>query len=397
MALIGRLLTISFAVMLLLGALPVAADAAAPAGTLDSALVSKIEDAIQTAIKNPSNLGLAVGIVKGGQVVYTKGFGMAELGTDRAVTPQTVFLLSAIAKTATATAVMQLQAAGKLDLDAPVVKYLPYFKLASGSYQEATVRQFLLHRAGLLGSDEGEDEEHYRAPSTDDGALEKFVRSLETEDLAAPGENFKYGDLGYEILGDVVAKVSGQTYEAYVRDHVFTPLGMTHSTFGPRDVDPALLAPPHVFKPYTAQAMKLDYFPYSREHSPSIGLCSNVEDMTRYALAHLNRGKLDGAQVLPVAAYDAMWKGTPIPEGSEPEPFQGGYTDYGLGWGVSDAGGHRIVGHGGNEDGFHAGFWLAPDDGVGVVMMDNHEFASMPVEQLAYQVLQMVLGVEVGG
>jgi CubicO group peptidase (beta-lactamase class C family) len=292
---------------------------------------------------------------------------------------------------------MQLQAAGKLDLDAPVVKVLPYFKLASGPYQEATVRQFLQHRAGLLGSDKGEDEEHCRAPSTDDGALERFVRSLESEDLATPGENFKYGDLSYEILGDVVAKVSGQTYEAYVQDHIFKPLGMTHSTFGPRDVDPQLLAPPHVFKPYTAQAIVLDYFPYSREHGPSNGLCSNVEDMARYALAHLNRGKVDGAQVLPPAAYDAMWKGTPVPEGKEPEEFADGYTGYGLGWGVSDTGGHGIVGHGGWGDGFHSGLWLAPDDGVGVVMMDNHEFASMPVEQLAYQVLQMVLGVEVGG
>jgi CubicO group peptidase (beta-lactamase class C family) len=199
-------LSVLFAFSLLLSAAGATADTPTPA--LDPALTARIETLVRDTMAGvPTIPGIGLGIIEDGQIVYTKGFGVQSTATQTPVTSESVFLLASISKTATATSIMQLKEQGKIDLDAPVVKYLPYFKLDSDTYQSITIRQLLGHRAGLdYGKDE--DEAHYRSPSLDDGALERWVRGMASDKaLWQPGKRFYYSDLGFEILGDVIAKV----------------------------------------------------------------------------------------------------------------------------------------------------------------------------------------------
>lgn len=358
---------------------------AAPTVTLDSALVAKIEAAITQTMKIYQIPGLSIGIIKDGQIAYTKGFGLAEVGTERAVTPETVFQLGSVSKMMVGIAIMQLKEQGKIDLDAPVTDYLPYFKMADERYKEITIRQILSHRSGLrysTGYGFYWYTSDYQSPEYDDGSLERHVRNLTQVKLQfTPGKSMQYSDLGFEILGDVIAKVSGQNFEAYTQEHIFGPLGMMHTSFMVRDIPPELLAAPHGYGPKVNS-----FFPYSRQHAPSSHLFSNVDDMLRYALAQLNQGQLGETRILPAIAYGEMW--TAQGDTNLPSPWE---RKVGLGWFLGGQEGPRLVGHGGMDIGFGCGFIMAPDDGLAVVVMVNREY---PAEEFSYQVMAWLLEAE---
>jgi len=127
-----------------------------------------------------------------------------------------------------ATAAMTLVEDGKMELDEKVVTYLPYFELADERYREITVRQILMHRSGMTDVEDYE----WDRPQHDAGAAERFVRSLKSEPLlAAPGALFSYSNMGFDVMGDVIAKASGMSFEEYVKQAILTPLGMKKSSF----------------------------------------------------------------------------------------------------------------------------------------------------------------------
>src|SRR5262249_32671923 len=219
-------------------------------------------------------------------------------------------------------------------------------------------------------------------PEFDDKALERFVRSISNLSLvSAPGERFGYSNTAYEALGDVIAKVSGESFEDYVQHHILTPLGMKHSPLLWRDADTTLQTAPHVKeqgKPVVSQV-----FPYSRAHAPSSTLYSSIEDMSRYAIANLNRGELDGNRILKAATYDSMWK--PV--------ATAGNAQVGISWFLANLQGHRVVLHSGGDVGFNSFLVLAPDDGIAVVAMSNYAAGQCFVCDVSFDALRLMLGV----
>ena len=186
--------------------------------------------------------------------------------------------------------------------------------------------------------------------------------------LFRPGKDWAYSSTGFDILGDVVAKVSGQNFEDYVQDHVLTPLGLEASSYLLSDVNPAALVAPHMYDE-KGNAKTLDFFPYSRTHAPSGAFYSNVNDMARFAVANMNHGELNGTRVLPASAYDKMW--APQAASSWAQNFGPQVTSYGLGWWVGEFKGHRIIGNYGTEFGFQSHLGLFPDEGIAVIALVN--------------------------
>jgi CubicO group peptidase (beta-lactamase class C family) len=336
----------------------------ASASKLDAATSAKVDALVESQMDELGVPGIAVGIVKDGELVYAKGFGVSERNGGEPVTPSTVFQLSSIAKTFTSTAILQLVEQGKIDLDAPATKYLPYFALADGREDEITVRQLLTHTSGLPDTD-WTNPAVYGEARFDDAALEDQVRSAqEVSLLSDPGTLFEYSGLGYEVLGDIIAKVSGQTYEAYVAEHVFAPLGMQHSTLLLADVDPGALAKPHV-PGDDGQVVVSDVFPYTRSYGPDSTLYSNVEDMAAYAIAALNRGAVGQPAVLAPESYDAAWQiytATALPPPDD---------NYGFGWMLGERDGEPVVGHAGIDIGYNSFLAMLPAQSAAVIVMTN--------------------------
>jgi len=309
--------------------------------------------------------GLGVGIVQEGEIVYAKGFGVQSLETRAPVTPDSVFCTASIAKCFVASAVLQLAEQGQLDLDAPLVQYLPYFKLDDERYRQITIRQMLSHTSGMPDMDEGEYDELVSHPETDEGAAERYVRGLSQRKMvAAPGERFLYSNMAYNVLGDLIAKLTGQTFEAYMKGHILLPAGMPESTFFFPEVARDRLAVPHLRTP---EMIVNPVYPYHRADAPASFLHSTVREMCHWCIACLDQGLYHGRRFLSPASYDLMW--TPVAPWGYP-PF---YEDVGLGWTLGHFDGVKTVGHGGMGFGWTDFLIFLPEVKRAAIILCNEE------------------------
>jgi CubicO group peptidase (beta-lactamase class C family) len=374
----------------------------AVAKLLDQTFVKDLESLITEKMREQQVPGFSIAIVKDGEVAYARGFGLASVESQKPVTSQSIFIMGSMSKAFAATGILQLNEAGKLWLDAPVTDFLPYFRLADDRYKEIRIRHLLTHTSGLGFWPPIEDWDLLKywsktTPEFDDGALERYVRSLHEVSLAfAPGSGYDYSDAAYNVLADVVAKASGQTFEAYMREHVLALLGMNKSSFLLQEVDQELLVSPH-YPDETGAAVASRIFPYSRSQIAAGYLMSNADDMAKWALANLNRGELNGTRILADSTYDEIWKVQVDPALPPPQSFGYGFGTYSFGWNIQQIGEHPIVTHAGGELGFCSYITLAVKDAIGVVAMANRlDSLSGPklAGEMATVTMNQLLGVE---
>jgi CubicO group peptidase (beta-lactamase class C family) len=321
-----------------------------------TSLETTLDRLIGDAMASHGLPGLAVGVVKEGKTVYAKGFGVTDLGTGDPVTADTLFHVASVSKTFVATAILQLVETGKIELDDTVTKHLPYFRLDDDRYGKITIRHMLSHRSGMP------DVRDYRwdKPEYDDGALERYVRGLADKKLKSPpGARVHYSNMAYEVLGDVIAKVSGQPFERYLKEMIFSPLGMEKSTFLNVEEDQKLRATPHTGFP---DPEICPVYPYTRIHAPSSTLKSNAREMCHWIVANIRRGSFEKNRILKVSSYGRLWK--PIAD-------VGRGRSIACGWFVDEYKGHGCVLHGGADRGFQSYVILFPEEGAGVVILSN--------------------------
>ena len=331
--------------------------------------------------------GLAVAVVREEEIV-ARGFGVRDVGSGAVVTPETMFHLASVSKPFVATAVVSLseaQDAGvpRLDLDAPIIDLVPEFTLADGREGEVTARHLMSHTSGLPDvADYG-----WHDPQLGDDALSEFARSLAGWRLQSePGSVFSYSNAGFELLGLLLSRVTGTTFETAIRQQVLTPLGMRSSTFLRGEVPGHLAASPHVGMPLSVPE---GAYPYTRRHAPSSTLHSNLVEMCRWMVAHF------------APAEEATWRfrravGTAGRRAARPDvaaggaggrPALGGRVVARLG--VGSYGGHRTLSHSGADPGFGSRLVLVPERRTGVVVLANSN--TVPTSNIAAAALDLAL------
>lgn len=322
---------------------------------------------------------LSVAIVTRGEVLYSKGFGRLNLTRPTPNSPTALFHMASVTKPFVATAIMQLVEQGAIALDDPVVKHLPYFTMASGAYQQITIRQMLSHVSGMPD----ETDYAWESPSFDDNALERYVRGLSTRAMiAAPGTKRAYSNIAFEVLGDLIAKVSGTSFEQYVASHVLVPAGMTSSTLLYAEARGRALASPHLVDGQLAVSVS-KVFPYNRMHAPSSTLYSNADDMARWLRVLLNDGTLDGKTILTPSSLHEMWRAH----------FAAARGEVGLGWMLGDDEGEPTIYHQGRDTGFASFLILYPKLGIGIALMTNGE--DLPINRLVAAARQFTAAQEI--
>ena len=327
----------------------------------------ELDAALQEIIAHWDMPGLAVGVVQGDEIVYAKGFGVQSLEKRIPVTPDSIFCVASVSKPFVATAVMQLAERGEINLDAPILQYLPYFQMNDERYRQITIRQMLSHTSGMPDMDENEYNELVTHPEWDDGAAERFVRHLSKRKLTAnPGERFCYSNIAYNVLGDMIAKVTGKSFESAVKEQVLIPSGMLNSTFLPTEIPPDLLAVPHLRSP----EMRVNpIYPYHRADAPASFLHTTAQDMCHWGITCLNRGNYGGQSILSPASYEMMW--TPVAERSHSRPSM--YEEMGLGWTLGHFKGVKTVIHGGAGFGWTAFLLILPEKNCAAAILCNEE------------------------
>jgi CubicO group peptidase (beta-lactamase class C family) len=323
-------------------------------GTDFSAVDAYVERQME-ALKIP---GLALSIVQGNQVAYMHGYGKS--GPDgRPVTAQTAFMIGSTTKSFTALAIMQLVEAGKLELDTPVQTYLPWFHVIDPQVSaQITLRQ-LLNQTGGFSTSTGRQE--LAAHDQSDNAIETSVRRLADVELAhSPGAVHEYSNVNFNILGLIVQTVSGQTYESYVQEHIFDPLGMRHSFTSQEEAMKGGMATGYRSWFGTPRPGNV---PYNRGNLPSGYLICSGEDLAHYLIAQLNDGRYGDASVLSPEGVAEMHKAAVPTESTD--------IYYGMAWYVETRNGVTVISHSGVNANFLTSMLMIPEEKLGVAVTFN--------------------------
>ncbi len=297
---------------------------------------------------------MTVAVALDGRIVYSKGFGTADVENAVAAKGETLIRTGSLAKPITAVAAMTLVEAGKLDLDAPVQKYCPAFPQKKWTI---TTRELLTHTSGIrhYKGDEVDSTKHYN------GMSEGFAIFAADPLLFQPGTKFSNSTYGYTVAGCVIEGASGEKYYDYVREHVLVPANMTH-TF----VDDLYSIVPHRARGYQTKNGKVENAgPMDSSYKiPGGGLVSTAEDFVRFGSA-----LMDGKIVRP-KTLAAMWTPTGVPSFSNGKP-----SSYGLGFGVLTIDGQQYIAHSGEQQGTSTDMVFIPGKHFAVAVFTNDQDA----------------------
>ena len=324
--------------------------------------------------------GVAVVVVQGGEVIYCKGFGVASLETNKPLTPQTIFDLASVSKSFTALGVLLLQDKGLIDIDTSVQQYLPDFQPNDERASQITVRQLLNHTSGLPGAfsaplifQEGEDE------------MQALVAALSRVRLnREPGSSFEYADINYCLLGAIIERVTGATFEEYIQQNIFDPLEMDNTTLYPDKAAALDRADGH--QPLYGRIVTRN-MPIYRSALPAGWVMSCVEDMAKWLVVHLNNGSNAEGQVFPGDCIREAHTTAVLFEENGEE------MGYGMGWFINDNNDTQLVWHGGDTPTFTADMLLLPEYDVGVVVLVNSQ-ACTTGHSIAPGVANRIFGLE---
>lgn len=333
--------------------------------------------------------GMAIAVVKDGQVIHSKGYGVKEAGKPDAVSDATLFAIASNSKAFTSAALAVLVDEGKLNWDDKVQKYLPYFQLYSPYVSaELTVRDLLCHRSGLATF--SGDLVWY---GTSHSRREILERARHLEPVMGFRAGFGYSNVLFLAAGEIVAEVSGMSWDEFVQQRFFAPLNMGTANTSIRDFTPATnKAMPHNRKGGVNEV--IDYVDWDNI-GPAGSINASVRDMTPWMLAQLGKGTYNGKALWSEARSREMWEmHTPIPVGKWQRTNQPSrhFNGYGLGWELMEYGGEKIVSHGGGADGFISKTVLIPGKNIGFVILTN-SLNSVP-SCLTYALLDQFLNVQ---
>ena len=306
--------------------------------------------------------GMAVVIVMGGEVIYTRGFGLRDVEHNKSVTPDTLFRIGSDTKAFTAMATVMSQDDGKLSLEDSPKKYLPYFKLQDPEANlKVTVRDLLCHRAGLGRTDNIE--------FTGMLTRAEVIRVIGmAKPIARFREKFTYNNAMFAVAGEVVAKAQHSTWDKVITDQIFLPLGMDSSNLSLSEM---LRSPDFAYGyQYLPETKETKRMPPAKLEAvaPAGAINSNARDMAQWLRFMLARGVWNGKRLVSEAGYNEL-----ITEQIKISSSVG----YGLGWYLVDWKGHKVVVHAGNTAGYSAEVALMPDHGVGVVTLTNQDDSSI--------------------
>jgi CubicO group peptidase (beta-lactamase class C family) len=337
-----------------------------------------LDDYIRDAMEKWQVPGLAIAVVKDGEIVLARGYGKRHIDRDEAVTSDTLFSIASCTKSFTAASIAMLVDEGKLHWDDPVRKHLPDFRVADPYVTEhVTIRDLLCHRTGLVRGDLlGMNSSFTRA---------EMLRRVQFLPQAAPFRTkVTYNNLMFTVLGEIIEKKSGMTWHDFVTKRIFEPLEM-NSTAPERARAPAdRLAMRHRF--YDGQLAPLRTQIYEHATAPAGAIHSTAPDMARWLRFHLREGEHTGHQLVSKDAMREMHSlhhSIPVKWRPDSDVYDARVVGTGLGWYVRDYRGRKLIQHGG---GWGADMGFVPEENLGVVILSNRDWNGL-VWMLVYDVI----------
>jgi CubicO group peptidase (beta-lactamase class C family) len=336
--------------------------------------------------------GLSVAIVKDGKVVTTKGYGVRKLGEPALADENTLFAIGSNTKAFTSATLATLVDEGKISWDDPVYERLPGFQMYDPYVShEMTIRDLLTHRSGM-GLGEGD---LLFWPHTTFTRAEIIYRLRFMKPASSFRSRFAYDNLLYMTAGQIIPAVTGKSWEDYVREKILRPLGMNTTNLSNADFKPGDdYAWPH--SKVEGKLRPIEFVNLDNA-GPAGSINSSVAEMAKWVLLQLNHGKIPGREerIFSERQSHEMWSAqTILPAGERQGPLaalSGKFVAYGLGWGLRDYRGRKLVGHSGGVAGFVSRVMLVPEENLGVVVLTNAEQGGA-FDSILYHILDSYFG-----
>lgn len=348
---------------------------------------------VQRSMKTFNVPGMAVAIVKDQKVVVSKGYGVRKLGEPTPVDAQTMFGIGSNTKAFTTASLAMLVDEGKISWDDPVYQRLPGFVMYDPYVaKEMTIRDLVTHRSGMgLGEGDLLIFPHSTYTRADIIYRLRFMRPQ-----SSFRSRYAYDNLLYIAAGQIIPAVTGTSWDDFVRQRIFAPLGMSHSNVS----NAAFKAEDDYASPHSEVDGKLQPVPFGNidNAAPAGAINSCAADMARWALLQLNHGKVPSTdkQLFSEKQSRELWSPqTIVPINDPPAPLRAlktNFAAYGLGWFLRDYHGRKLVGHTGGVAGFVSRVMLVPEENLGVVVLTNAE-QSGAFDSVLYHILDSYFGV----
>lgn len=346
----------------------------------------EFDEYVNKAIKDWGVPGVAIAIVKNDRVVFAKGYGVRELNKPAPVDENTLFAIGSSSKAFTAASIAILVDQGKIKWDDPATKYLPGFQLFDPySTRELTVSDLLSHRSGLARGDL-----LWYASEHDRAEVLRRVRFLKPS--WSLRSRFGYQNIMYLAAGQIIPSVTGKTWDDFMRERIFTPLGMKSTSTSIKSFSGVdNVATPHSKIEDTVKAVawrNIDNI------APAGSINSNVSDMAQWVRLQLGEGMYQNQRVLSAASIKEMQTPQTVIrlEGARGSLYpKSNFLTYGLGWFLSDYRGRKVVEHGGAIDGMRAEVAMIPEEKIGLVILTNLHGTILP-QALMYKIFDFYLG-----
>lgn len=335
-------------------------------------------DSIVTVTMNRYDIpGLAVGIVKNDSLLYARGYGVKRLGSTETVSRQSVFHTASISKIFTAQAIIHLVEEDLLTFDDKITDLLTELDYEDQKVEEITVRQLLNHTSGLPDVRSYNWENNHQ----DQNALGEYVEGIKLHLISEPSSAYHYSNLGYNILGYIIEKVSGQIFEDYLKQHILNPARMFDSDFRYFNIADSLKTYPHSKSTLLGNIYTREVYPYTREHAPGSTLNASANDLAQWMIYFMK--KVDDST--STDSYRDMLK-----------PSFDAYPAIGLGFQLYDMDTFKAVGHFGGDKGFRGFLIMIPDEKAGVVVLGNCDYDEDYRQEIANPIANLLLNLNAG-
>lgn len=316
--------------------------------------------------------GISIGIIKDGRIVHAKGYGVRSLNSQEKTDESTLFGIASNTKAFTTTALGILVDERKIKWDDKVREYIPEFRLYDPYVtEEFTIRDLLTHRSGLgLGAGD-----LMRFPDSSDFTLKDIIYNLRfLKPVSAFRTKYDYDNNFYILAGEVVARVTGKSWDDFVEERIMKPLGMDHSAGSfDRLKDRSNVAAPHA--PVNGKLQVLPRRIAKTGHSAG-GIWSNINDLSKWVLLQLAHGKYGGGLQKPLISeevHEELWSPQTIIRVNNPGPYNTHFSAYGLGFQVSDVKGYKQLNHTGGHAGMVTQITMIPELNLGIIVLTNQE------------------------
>jgi CubicO group peptidase (beta-lactamase class C family) len=336
---------------------------------LTSKAIDHLVESSMSAFKVP---GIAVAVIKDGKVIHSKGYGVRSLNSQEKVDENTLFGIASNSKAFTAATLGMLVDEGKIAWDDKVRNYIPEFKLYNPFVtEEFTIRDLLTHRSGMgLGAGD-----LMIFPDSSDFTLEDIIYNLRfLKSTSSFRSKYDYDNNLYIVAGEVVARVSGKSWDEFVEERIINPLGMDHTAASfDRLKDKSNVIDGHASVEGTIQV--IDRGTLKQGHSAG-GINSSIADLSKWVMLHLNHGKYGenlSKQLFSEPVHEEMWTPQTIIPVRTPNAYNTHFSTYGLGFSISDVKGYKQINHTGGLEGMVTQITMLPELNLGIIVLTNQQ------------------------